>query len=808
MTIQKKYACIHGHFYQPPRENAWLETVELQDSAAPFHDWNERINHECYAPNASARILDNEGSIIKIINNYAYISFNLGPTLLSWMEVADFETYQSILKADKLSQERYGGHGSALAQVHGHLILPLCNRQDKETQVIWGIEDFQHRFGRMPEGIWLAETAVDTETLEVLAEQGIKFTILAPRQAKAIRKINHEHWSQLGHATVDPRRPYLCKLPSGKEITLFFYDGNVSQGVAFEGLLNNGSAFAHRIINTLDSNDEAQLAHIATDGESYGHHHRHGEMALASCLNHIEENTSIQLTNYGQYLELFPPTYEVQIHENSSWSCVHGVERWRSNCGCNTGGNHGWTQLWRHPLRATLNWLRDELIPIYEQEAGKLLKDIWAARNAYIQVILNRNEAAVDRFIEKYCIRNINTKEKTQLLRLLELQRNAMLMFTSCGWFFDEISGIETNQILQYANRAIHYANQVASIDLHQAFINKLEQAPSNVHENGAVSYRKNVIPARVNLKRVGMHYAASSLFEKYPKKLELFNYIAESEVLDTLRAGNQRLSIGRTTVRSKITHSEKFFSFAVLYLGQQNIIGNISLDMSSNDFEQMRQEVTTAFRSTDLGQAIVVMQTYFGSERFTIWHLFRDEKRKILQKITDRSLKNVESAFREIYNDNYQLMTGMLQSDIPVPKAYLSAVEFVVNKDLRDYFEQEFLFIRDLKRLVRELKKWNITLSDKASFKLAAEERLHYEMKKLVHVDIPLENLRTTNTILSILQKIDIDLDIWKSQNLFFSTAKSFQKREREFQSEEWKAAFLSLGDLLSVKSSAILIE
>ncbi|MFK7932981.1 MAG: DUF3536 domain-containing protein [Saprospiraceae bacterium] len=806
MNNQKKYACIHGHFYQPPRENAWLETVELQDSAAPFHDWNERINNECYAPNATARILDNEGSIIKIINNYAYISFNMGPTLLSWLKEADPETYQAILQADKLSLERYDGHGSALAQVHSHLILPLCNRRDKETQVIWGIEDFKSRFGRMPEGIWLAETATDTETLEVLAEQGIKFTILAPRQAKAVRQIGQDHWDQLGHATVDPRRPYLCKLPSGKEITLFFYDGNVSQGVAFEGLLNNGSAFAERIINTLDGGEYPQLAHIATDGESYGHHHRHGEMALASCLNHIEENTDVQLTNYGQYLELFPPTYEIQIHDNSSWSCVHGVERWRSNCGCNTGGPNSGTQEWRGPLRDTLDWLRDELIPIYEQEAGKFLKDVWATRNDYIQVILNRKPAQIDEFLAAHVIRPLDKREKTRVLRLLEMQRNALLMFTSCGWFFDEISGIETNQILQYANRAIYYANQVVSINYHQEFQERLKEAPSNVHENGAVSYQKNVIPKRVDLKRVGMHYAASSLFEKYPRQLELFNYIAESEVLDTLRAGNQRLSIGRTMVRSKVTHSEKFFSFAVLYLGQQNIIGNISLDMPGETFDKMREEITAAFRSTDLGQAIVVMENYFDEERFTIWHLFRDEKRKILQKITERNLKSAEAAFREIYNDNYQLMTGMLQSDIPVPQAYVSAVEFVVNKDLHNYFEQEFLFIRDLKRLIRELDKWNIQFSDRASFTLAAEKRLYYEMRKLASVDIPLESLKTMTTILEIIQTIEIELDIWKSQNLYFSTVKAFQKGKRRFVNDEWKETFMRLGELLSVKSEVLI--
>ena len=333
MSNLNRYACIHGHFYQPPRENAWLEEVEIQDSAAPFHDWNERINYECYAPNTAARIEDDHGKIIKIINNYSRISFNFGPTLLSWMEKADHATYQAILKADKKSMERYGGHGSAIAQVYGHLILPLANLRDKQTQIIWGIKDFEHRFGRPPEGMWLSETAVDTETLEVLADQEIKFTLLAPRQAAAVRKLGEEEWINVNEGSLDTRQPYLCRLPSGKSIVLFFYHGGIAQGVAFEGLLNNGKQFAERVVSAFDG-DHPQLAHIATDGESYGHHHHRGEMALADCLNHIEESGWATLTNYGEYLEKFPPEFEIKIHENSSWSCVHGVERWRSACGC------------------------------------------------------------------------------------------------------------------------------------------------------------------------------------------------------------------------------------------------------------------------------------------------------------------------------------------------------------------------------------------------------------------------------------------------------------------------------------------
>jgi alpha-amylase/alpha-mannosidase (GH57 family) len=603
MEKSNKYICIHGHFYQPPRENAWLEIVEKQDSAEPFHDWNERINFECYAPNTAARIQKGD-KITKIVNNYERISFNFGPTLLSWMEKADRTTYESIIDADIRSRKKFDGHGSAMAQAYSHMILPLANARDKDTQVIWGIKDFENRFGRKPKGMWLAETAVDTASLEVMAEHGIEFSVLAPRQAKAYRKLGDENWKNLGHAEVDPRRPYLCKLPSGKSIALFFYDGNIAQDVAFKGILNNGKHFANRLVSTFDDDDSPQIMNVATDGESYGHHHSHGEMALAYCLNYIEENNLATIINYSAYLEKFPPQHEIQIHENSSWSCVHGVERWRSNCGCRADVNNGWSQEWRKPLRELLNWLRDELIPIYETEAAHLIVAPWEARNEYIDVILNRNEQYTKAFLEKYATKSLTEHEVSKVFRLLEMQRNAILMFTSCAWFFDEISGLETNQVLQYALRAIHYARQVSGIDLHPEFEKRLEKIHSNVFENGAISYRDVVLPTRLDLERVGMHYACASLFEPNPDDLSLFNYTIENEFFERIIAGNHRLVIGRTTVKSKITLSRKAFSFAVLYLGQQNIIGNLSTKMPGAVFQEMHDQISQRFRETDLGES------------------------------------------------------------------------------------------------------------------------------------------------------------------------------------------------------------
>ena len=322
-----RYLCIHGHFYQPPRENPWLGVVEVQDSAAPFHDWNERITHECYAPNTRARLLDSHGRIINLLNNYAWISFNFGPTLLQWMADAAPEALQGIVEADRLSQERRRGHGNALAQVYNHMILPLASLRDKQSQVRWGIADFRHRFGRDPEGMWLAETAVDMESLEVLAESGIRFTILAPRQAWRWRKLGEKSWIEIPGG-IDPSRAYLCRLPSGRSIVLFFYDGIVSQQVAFERLLDHGDRFLARLFQGFDA-----AASIPSSCTSPLTANRTAIIMPTAtwpwptCSSSLSRDPDVRLTNYGEFLELHPPDWEVEIHEKSSWSCVHGVER-------------------------------------------------------------------------------------------------------------------------------------------------------------------------------------------------------------------------------------------------------------------------------------------------------------------------------------------------------------------------------------------------------------------------------------------------------------------------------------------------
>jgi alpha-amylase/alpha-mannosidase (GH57 family) len=797
----EKYICIHGHFYQPPRENAWLEVIEVQDSAHPYHDWNERISAECYSPNAASRILNDKGVIKNIINNYSKISFNFGATLLSWMEVHDTETYQAILEADEESKKNFSGHGSAVAQVYNHIIMPLASKQDKETQIVWGIRDFEYRFNRRPEGIWLAETAVDLETLDLCAGMGITFTILAPRQAKAFRKSDSNDWNELKNSGIDTKRPYTVKLPSGKSIVVFFYNGDISQSVAFNGLLNDGAKFANALTESFDKNsEEVQLVNMATDGETYGHHHKHGEMALAYCLDYIERDKKVELTNYAEFLSLHKVEYEAQIHENSSWSCVHGVERWRTDCGCNTGGKANWNQQWRKPLREALDWLRDELTKIYEREAAKIFRDPWAARNDYIHIILKRNDDTIRKFLKEHCLRDT---DQSSVLRLIEMQRNAMLMYTSCGWFFDEVSGIETTQIMQYACRAMQLVSQIADTNLEEEFLKRLEAAQSNIpaYGNAANVYRKFVIPSKTNLQRVGMHYAVSSIFEEDPDSFPVFNYTTSNEIFVKKEAGEQKLALGVTKVKSNVTRSEKKFAFAVIYMGKHNIIGNISLDMEEEKFASMQARMLKAFDESRLGEVIGLMQQYFGPEKYTIWQLFQDEKRKVFNQITQQSMSDLEDSLRKIYNRDYPLVMALANNEIPIPNAYRTTFEYVLNADLLKCFADK-INIKEFERITNELTKWDLQIEDHKKVEQLAGNSIFKELNRIGGERHNFKRVERLNRLFPLLKKFQIKPDLNKSQNLYFEISKEIMKQNG--YAEDWFKQFNLLGDSLGVKVEA----
>ena len=461
-----------------------MEAITHQESAYPFHDWNERINAECYAPNAGARILDEKDVVTERVNNYSRISFDFGPTLLSWMQSKAPDSYQAILDADKISREKFSGHGSAMAQCYSHMIMPLASSKDKYTQVYWGIRDFEFRFKRLPEGMWLPETAVDLETLEIMADLGIRFTILAPHQADR------------PHGELDISQPYSVRLGAGKSINVFFYNGSLSQSLAFENLLRDGKCFAEKLMQTNDA-EGPQLLSVATDGETYGHHHKFGDMALAFALKYIDNQTDARLTNFAEYLQKFPPQEEIKIVEETSWSCAHGVERWNSHCGCETGGHHEWNQNWRGPLREALDWLQGRVNSIFVEVSKGLIENPWEMRNRYIDICINRCDR--DSFFSEQS--RLEEPEKIVVLKLLELQRHAMLMYTSCGWFFNDISGIETEQILLYAGKAIQLAEELSGDALEPRFLELLEPAESNIPEkgNGSQVYKNVIEKARMD---------------------------------------------------------------------------------------------------------------------------------------------------------------------------------------------------------------------------------------------------------------------------------------------------------------------
>jgi len=769
----KKYICVHGHFYQPPRENAWLEKIEYQESAAPYHDWNERITQECYGPNAVSRILNDEGRIVDIVNNYARMSFNFGPTLLSWLEVHRPKTYLRIIAADKESMAHFGGHGSAMAQVYNHIIMPLASRRDKETQVIWGLRDFEQRFGRKAEGMWLAETAVDTETLEVLADNGLKFTVLAPRQGKQFRRIGESQWTE----GIDSKMPYLCKLPSGKEITLFFYDGGRSQAVAFKGLLKDGKEFASYLSAAFDNRAENQLVHIATDGESYGHHHRNGDMALAYCMRFIESNNLATITNYSQYLEIEPPRYEVEIHENSSWSCVHGVERWRANCGCNSGGKAAWNQEWRASLRESLDWLREALAKLYEESMGAYHQDPWKLRNDYIEIILDRQRETVDQFLENN-FDQLVPRERTHIMRLLEMQRQELLMYTSCGWFFDEISGIETIQILQYASRAIQLGEGESDYELEGKFEEMLSVAKSNVTQLGTGKdvYINKVKPSRLSLTQIGMHYAVSSLFAEDPDEISVFNYSCKSTDFRRIIQGTQRLAVGRTHVNSRVTLSNKDFSFVVLYMGQHHLVGIAFEQIPVDEFTAFTDKVISAFQQSNLSEVFDLFKRYPENRSFSFFDMFKDEQIKMLNYILEHSLNLASSSYKKINDRNYNLLNVMKSTRLHLPPMLVQNLELVVNNELRSLFSdcEDKVDIDGLKRVIAEIKKWDFQM-DHAELNFLCARTLDDMLSRLGtltngNAEKARELLKNVQEALQLLAKVGITPELNEIQDVIFT--------------------------------------
>lgn len=688
--MSRRYVCFHGHFYQPPRDSPWLEIVEEQPSARPAHDWNERVTSECYRPNAHARILDGEGNVERIVDNYEHISFNFGPTLLSWMKDADPALHDAITSADRRRVERTG-HGSAMAQAYGHAILPLASDRDKRTHVRWGIADFEHRFGRKPKGMWLPETACDTASLEALAAEGITFTVLAPHQANRVRPIGHPRSLDVTGAKVDTRRVYDVTLPSGRHIAIFFYDGPASRSIAFERVLDDGLRLRDRMLASLDGKFDGQVSHVATDGETYGHHHRHGEMALAYAMAAVEADPELSLTTYEEMLALHPPSWEAEIVEATSWSCAHGVERWRSDCGCSTGAEPGWKQQWRAPLRAALDWLRGECWPRWREAAQGLFHDPDAAIDASIALVLDKSDEAQDRFLSTYAKGPLDDAGEVRALELLELSRQLLLTDTSCAWFFADLTGIETIQNLRYACRAVELAEALFGVDLEPGLRARLALAKSNLPRlgTGADVWDRDVVTARVSLERAAAHFATASLFPVDGGEPPL-GFRAEMVEREERHAGRAKLAWGRVRVSVRATRRASEFDFAVVHLGDHNVGGGVRPARSAEELAAMQRDVEQAFSVFDLTEVLRALDRHFAPGTYSLRSLFHDVQTRVIAEVIEQTREDVEHGLEAIHERTAPLGRYLASLGQATPRAMRTAADYTLTARFRRALERD----------------------------------------------------------------------------------------------------------------------
>jgi peptidoglycan/xylan/chitin deacetylase (PgdA/CDA1 family) len=862
----ENYICIHAHFYQPPRENPWLEAIERQESAAPWHDWNERITAECYLPNGIARMLDARGRIDRGLNNYSRISFNFGPTLLGWLETNDPWTYRRILAADRESAERFSGHGSALAQAYNHAILPLCNRRDKRTQIVWGIRDFTRRFNRQPEGMWLPETAVDLETLDIMAELGLKFAILAPHQARRVRRRDEHSWHNVDthlmqdprgvdtHALkdtrnvdthgrdtrdvdthrrdirnmdthrpdtrdvdthreddhpVDPCRSYEILLPSGRTLALFFYNGPISLAVGFQHLLNDGNAFINRLMDGFAQPDKRpRLVHMAVDGETFGHHHRFGEMALAYALNTIETGRKARLTNYGEFLEKHPPTYRVDIQEGSSWSCAHGIGRWKEHCGCHTGAHPGWQQLWRTPLRKALDWLRDRLAALFAAQAPGLLRDPWAARDDYIDVVLHRSPESLGRFFGKHQARALGPEDRVRALKLLEMQRHALLMYTSCGWFFDDLAGIETLQILQYAGRAVELGEELSGEgEIEALFLAILEKAKSNRPEMGSGSdlYRKFVRPAMMDHARAAALYAVRSLVGEDEER-DLYAYTIESRDSHTAFVGGGRMAAGRCRVTSKSTLEAAEAEYAAVLTGDPDVRGGIRLLPEGEPASDGLEEIVHTFEGKDLSRTLELVLARFGPGVFSLESLIPDERRRMADALLESS--GLGSLLGDAWEEAAPLCRLMSGPGMEPPETLrlLTAASLRARLERAlDVEEPRPEAAETIIRLMQDAESWNIEL-DRSSLERRLRSAIERAARAAMEKEGDAEALKRTLSTVGLAAAVGLQVNLYGTQNIFFEMRESAYPGMKaasdrgDEAAAAWLAAFMELGEALSI--------
>ena len=772
--------CLHGHFYQPPRENPWIEEIEIQDSAEPFHDWNERIAAECYGPNAAARIKGAEDRILDIVNNYRHLSFNFGPTLLAWLERYRPGVHVRILEADRLSVEERG-HGNALAQGYSHAILPLASRRDRLTQIRWGLADFRRRFRREPEGFWMPETAADSATLAAIAGEGIRFTVLSPYQATRVRPPGGT-WQDAKGARFDPTRPYRVRAGS-RELAVFFYDGHIARDLAFGDALSSAEELVRRLEHGYDpGRHHDEILTVAFDGETLGHHRKGGDEVLGRAVRRVARGGDPRIVNLGQALDLVPAEWEAEIAEGSSWSCAHGVERWRSDCGCQVGAEPGWNQAWRAPLRAALEGIRDRMGELYEREAGPLFPDPWRARDRYVEVVLDPERRDVDAFLRREAGRELGPEEVVKALRLLEMQRQSLLMFTSCGWFFSEISGLETVQVMKYAARAVQLARDATGVELEPALENALARAPSNreIYGDGRSAYQSLVKPSVVTLEGLAAHLAIASTVRETPAEGTVFCYRYRLDARCTAASGPATLTVGRMQLESMTTRERADVHYCVLHFGAADFRCGIIPFHGEVEHAEMEATLVAKLERVSFARVLRQIDRFFPGRDYTLRDLFLDERRRVARSLLDGTLRRYEAHYREIYEDNLRLMEFLREIDSPIPGPLRVAADVTLTGRILEVMRRARTGALDLTATESQLG---------SVVGLAHRLGAHIEITR-VRRDVEalvLDRLRALGEgkppaplaaeaaqILALAEQLGLKLDLWEAQNRLWAWTES----------------------------------
>lgn len=796
-----KYLTIHGHFYQPPRENPYLEKIEAQESAYPYHDWNERINDECYRPNTCSRVLDGEGKIIDIVNNYEYLSFNIGPTLMQWLEANDRDTYQKIVEADKISCKKHNGHGNAIAQVYSHIIMPLASNRDKITQIKWGIEDFKRHFGRDPEGMWLAETAINFETVIALIDNGIKYTILSPFQAEKVRNLFSNVWLDVSEGTIDPTQPYRVYVNDErtKFLDVFFYDAPISTAVSFEHLLKDANSFMERLATAAGPNEgRPTLVHVSTDGESYGHHEPFGDMCLAYFYKYLAPKYGFKILNYAQFLELYPPVSEVVLkagtnNEGTAWSCSHGVGRWKEDCGCSTGARANWNQKWRAPLRDGLNFLRDKFWNLYVTGAKDAFKNLEKARNDYYLLISGKYSE--EYYFNKHLKKN-SKADKNELLKLLEIQRYSQLMFTSCGWFFADISGIETVQIIKYANIAMKYASAFTEEDLERMFLKYMHHAHSNKgHDyHGYIIYNKWIKPYELDVyKAVNQFMIEGELFHELKPRMMYLYRITPEQIIKHICDDIRYIFVSLTT-EHQLTRDKKDLSAVII--GEQDefkvmITDNSMLDLQ-NIYEEFKLLKSKNRKEKFLHKTFPI--------RKSMQDLNFEESSSIMEFLWEKKYSNLIHSLDGIFKTFEELIKSTITMGGYLPPEIKSILEMVFSAKYNESIQQMDINkdtdISDVFEIIDMSRKLNLHIN-KDRAKKYLENMLIYLMKKITGSFMK-DDVEAIINFLAVLDKLDIQINKTVPENIAFDL---YHEIKRESDQIKHKKSLLKMIEMLNIK-------